>query len=225
MAKQLRIVANTEDVRALGEFQLIDKRLLEVGRGQWDQLAKNLIRNSRDKFESRIKRPETSATRGGQIYGRGGKRNRQTGKFKFGKDRTFHTSYSEVQSTKRIALSWPDVVDADRRTKKIWRVLEEGLPKAKHRMGPHIWLTPGPYGAKPSPEAIARYRVPAERGRQDLYHPVGRAKPRRGYGFKDRAGTGFEGKFFLRDAWDEEVPRWEVNMKKKLGDAFEGFRR
>lgn len=152
--------------------------------------AERLFKDRLGKPYARRNRPSVSGTghgggAPGRVYGRGGRRNRGSGTYTFGKaSDTSAAFHGSLYQGNEKGFGYPHIKDANVRTKNTWRALEFGLPSALHRMPRHYWVNA---------------RGVAGKGRAYTEFRPGRASDSgRGAYLK---GPGIRAKKFIRDAW------------------------
>lgn len=125
---------------------------------------------------------------------------RGTGKYTFGgRDAAFH---GNLIQGKNPGFGYPNIRDANVRTKNSWRALEFGLPASQHRMPKYIW-------------ADASGKTSKKKGFSGTeLVPLSRNTP--------RFGSGITAKRFLKDAWDDTMKTMPERYSELIVNAFAG---
>jgi hypothetical protein len=120
--------------------------LMDLTSNQLLKMGKDMNRLAKDNFVDSLNPEWPSATIGGDRYGVGGRRGRQTGQFTFGSGGAFSFHFPTLnKDTGEIVLGFPKVTVADEQTKGIWRRLEFGLPDSLHEMPEFYFRGKTPY--------------------------------------------------------------------------------
>lgn len=188
-------------------FAAVTKEMLRKSQGEVLATGNAMIRRGEELFRERLEHPEVSST-AGVGYRR---QDRETGNFRFGRGKAFTYSQKRLDRQNGVAvLGWPNVEQADRITNGIWRYLETGLPASLHLRPTFVWQTTPQYN--PTAARTVGGRAVSEPG--GIYpHPVSKNL---------RQGPGFEGKYFLRDAFEQVLNERDPagKIQRIIGEEF-----
>lgn len=166
-------------------------------RGVHTYALKRLAEQGRKTFQSRLgapyarNRPSVSASRGGRAYRTD---QRASGSFTFG-GATAAFRGSLIREGDTQGFAWPNVDDADKRTKRAWRALEFGIPDGAMYVPLHVWVNASGRGGLNAGEL----------------RPINR---------RATGSRGIRPKYFLRDTWNQvierDVPQEYVSMVREV---------